>query len=496
MANSHIFKYAELLGILDSVTNKTLGEVDTKHVFNRAVTNPKITGIAGDVIEQSVLGYSADSDQRPDLEVEGVPVELKTTGIREGKRSGEIEAKEPASITAVSIDTVAKEVFEQSSFWHKAAHMLFVFYHYDSEDTVSAAEYANFYIRGYKFYNFDGETKDILESDWQKVHDYILSIQNLYDSEEAKQYYPGLSSIVNDQLVYLDTAPKYPHPPRFRFRRRFVTMLVQERFGKTLETLPDAYRGYSEVYKKCHDLTIQYKGKTFEQLCAIFDIDIEGKTTTQIKSYTERIVVKMFGGNSNKISKIDLFYRFGFVGKTIAVTSSEGRTEDMKLVPVDFEEVENKPFLGNSEDEESELYSYLHDHKLLCIVFKEQPHSSKEIADLRKNTFEGFKVINLDDSDIIVNAEITWNKVRDLLLNNGLKSNPVYTKDGKKIINKNGLVKEATNLPKAKDYLIFLRGTGADSSSKVLVNGVKMLRQNYWIRGSYIVEKLKSMDYL
>ena len=66
MSDSHAYELAEILKILNAVTNKTLGEVDSKHVFNRTIEKPKITGIAGDVIEQSVLGYPADSDQRPD----------------------------------------------------------------------------------------------------------------------------------------------------------------------------------------------------------------------------------------------------------------------------------------------------------------------------------------------------------------------------------------------------------------------------------------------
>ena len=59
------------MNILESVINKKLGEVDTKNVFLRTIEHPKITGIAGDVIEQSVLGYPADKEQRPDLNVDG-----------------------------------------------------------------------------------------------------------------------------------------------------------------------------------------------------------------------------------------------------------------------------------------------------------------------------------------------------------------------------------------------------------------------------------------
>ena len=503
MADNHAFYKEEIENILNNATNKTLGEVDKNHVFDRTKTNPKITGIAGDVIEQSVIGYTNNHERLPDLNIDGVFVELKTTGIREGKKSGEIEAKEPVSITAVSINTIAEEDFKHSAFWHKTEHMLFVYYHYSSLKTVKAADYADFRILGFKFYDFKDETRAVLENDWQIVHDYIQNIQKNYTAEDAEKYYPDLSSKINSQLVYLDTAPKYPHAPRFRFRRRFVTMLVQEKFGKKLEReiLSDTYYGYSEVYKKCHEITSNHFDKTFEELCDFYKINIEGKTNEEIKSYTEKIVIKMFGGEASKISKIGLFVKFGLIGKTVALTSSEGRTEDMKLTSANFEEIEEKPFFKAAENEdedniESELYSYLHDHKLLCIVFMEQSHNSKEPADLKKNKFKGFKVLDLDSPDIVKSAENTWNSIQELLRTNGLRSEQVYTKAGKPRFNKNGLAMEATNLPKSSEGLIFLKGTGDDSSDKQDFYGVNMYKQDFWIKGLYIAEKLKRIDYL
>ncbi len=72
---SHTFTKEQLERIFNECKNKTLGEVDKNHVFNRTINNPKITGIAGDVIEQSVLGYPADQRQKPDLLVDGIKVE-------------------------------------------------------------------------------------------------------------------------------------------------------------------------------------------------------------------------------------------------------------------------------------------------------------------------------------------------------------------------------------------------------------------------------------
>ena len=57
--------------------------MDKNRVFDKTVTNPKVIGIAGDVIEQSVFGYKANSKQIPDLNVDDEDVELKTIGIKE-----------------------------------------------------------------------------------------------------------------------------------------------------------------------------------------------------------------------------------------------------------------------------------------------------------------------------------------------------------------------------------------------------------------------------
>jgi len=151
--NLHCFTKKDLVMILDNVLEKTLGEVDKNRVFDRTIVHPKITGIAGDVIEQSVLGYPADSRQEPDLIVDGEEVELKTTGLRMSKKvKGQFEAKEPMSITAVSPKSIITQDFESSHFWKKLEKMLLVYYLYDSDVTVPAAAYADFPIKGYDFH--------------------------------------------------------------------------------------------------------------------------------------------------------------------------------------------------------------------------------------------------------------------------------------------------------------------------------------------------------
>ena len=124
--------------------------------------------------------------------------------------------------------------------------------------------------------------------------------------------------------MYIDTAPKWPHKPRFRLKRTVVSSIIQNHFGETLEQLPKTYTSFSEIENTCHELTEKYKGKTIKELIDLLNIE---KIT---KSIGEQIIVKMFGGNSKKMQDIKLFNKVGIIGKTITLTENDQRKEDMK----------------------------------------------------------------------------------------------------------------------------------------------------------------------
>lgn len=148
--------------LLEGIKGKTLGEVDKSHQFARTERSDKITGIAGDVIEQSVFGYARDSKQECDIEIDGVLTELKTTGVRIPKsdlakvkdKTGDaynvyLGAKEGISITGVTFEPTIQTDFSTSHFWEKSEHLLIVFYEYKSYEAVPASAYADFQIVDY-----------------------------------------------------------------------------------------------------------------------------------------------------------------------------------------------------------------------------------------------------------------------------------------------------------------------------------------------------------
>lgn len=84
-ANSkHCFSREEIVRKFGNCRGKTLGEIDKTGVF---AGKPKNKGVAGAVIEQSVLGYPPDVRQEPDIKIDGIPYEVKTTGLVFGAKS-------------------------------------------------------------------------------------------------------------------------------------------------------------------------------------------------------------------------------------------------------------------------------------------------------------------------------------------------------------------------------------------------------------------------
>ncbi|BDC93623.1 MutH/Sau3AI family endonuclease [Treponema bryantii] len=473
----HTYTKKEVENLLEACLNKTLGEIDKNHVFDKTKTNPKITGIAGDVIEQSVFGYEANSDSSPDLNIDGILTELKTTGIRVSKKNKkQYQAKEPMSITGVSPNIIINEEFEDSRFWHKLAHLLLVYYLYASNKTVLAAEYANFFVKGYQFLEFSEDDKKILEQDWLIVRNFIRSL----NKNEA--LYPEISHL-RDKLLFIDTAPKWPHPPRFRLKRTVVSNIVQKHFNGSLEQLPKTYDTYADIDKACHEITQKYKNKTVAELADEFAI--KGKIT---KAIGERLTVNMFGGKAKKMQKIDLFSKIGLLGKTIVLTEKGKRTEDMKLFRINFDEIINE----NEKFTDSMFYDYFNENQLLCIIFEE--HDS---SDFSKNTFLGFKRISFSDDFINLYVQSVWQRIRELVIYKELKNVVCLDKNGNPIINKTGVEKSAPNFPKSSENVIFVRGDSGNSKMKTeTVNGIEMYNQYIWIKGSYMAKKLDEKEFI
>lgn len=512
MAN-HIYEKNDVVNRLDVIKGKSLGEIDNKGIFVRFEDTKLQKGIAGTVIEQCVFDYEPDNKQEADLIIDGVKTELKTTGmliVEKPKRH--YVAKEPMSITAVGVYDIAEQEFYNSHFWEKLEHMLIVYYYYKSNHAVSPYEYKDFPVVDYEFHIFNDEDIQVLKNDWEQVRDLCVEVVERHPGKRTKEWkntvkedYIKVHGRLRPVLSYIDLAPKFP--PRFRLKKPIVSTMISNHFGDDLEKLTGRYRSISDVDKRCRELTELYSGKTIGELAQLFHLSVVEKEGVN-KNIAEQITVAMFGGKSKKINQIELFQKFGLIGKTVTMTASGGRTEDMKLFHIDFKEMCRESIIEDGQErvvsfEDSELYAYFADYSFLCIMFEEPEGEEVLVGNklmrvksnaLSANRFIGFKRIVFPDEFINTFVKKLWMDTRNKILNNELRDVVQCKKNGEAIRIGNGEISSAPNFLKSKENVVFIRGSATNASSiykTEVVNGIKMLPQYVWIKGAAIVEELK-----
>jgi len=238
------------------------------------------------------------------------------------------------------------------------------------------------------------------------------------------------------------------------------------------------------------DLASKYKGMTISEIATELDIVLpiskNGKVTKQASSI---IVARMFSETASSLDDLELFNKFSICYKTITLTKEGKQTEDTKFLKVDFTEWTDKEI----DFESSFIYSFFAEQKFLFAIFEEQ--KAKDLYE--NNVFLGFKRISFNDDFLTIEVQKTWERVRELVNGRQLTNEKLYKKDGTPKINKTGVQQEAPNLPKSESYAVFLKGTGSDSTKKPLtINNVQIYHQNFWIKGSYLVDLLSKINFL
>jgi DNA mismatch repair protein MutH len=518
--------------LLEGVRGKTLGEVDSSRQFDRTLKSEKITGIAGDVIEQSVFGYERDSKQECDIEIDGVLTELKTTGVRVPKserknakgKTGKaynrfLSAKEGISITGVTFEPTIQTDFFTSHFWEKSEHLLIVFYEYKPYNVVPASAYAEFPIVDYCYNRFSDSEKAKLQKDWEIVRDYLSPIYEKYTyQDERNEKLVGFTHVLRQNLLLIELVPGFKkkisggrvsyQKPRYRLKQTFVDHIVKEHFANQRDkleiNLKESFSSFADLDRQCHTLSGTYRGKTFCQLKEMLHIETDFST----KDFAAQCVIHMFGAQAKRLNQIADFAKTGIIAKTITLTSTGKRTEDMKLSHIDFDEWGDR----DVDFEDSEVYAYFCEHSFLCPIFCERGDMSpkkkgetpeeyrKRIArEVVHTTFEGFKRFSFDQQFLEEEVKRTWEDSRALIHQNKLVWEYDLDQDGNYKRNASGSIKGAPNFPKSSSYDVFFRGGGNDASDSArteCVNGIPMMPQFFWLRGSYIANKLKDLPYL
>ncbi len=490
ISQTRFFSKEQILALLNAAMGRTLLDVDSRHLFLQYEKKTKVTGVAGNIVEQSILGCDPDNRQDVDIYIDGVGYEIKTTGMvvpKDKQSPYSYECKEPVSVTAVSIQKIVNEEFETSNFWHKLEHLLWVYYWYKSESTVKLADYKLFPLLKFQLFEFDETDKLRLKHDWLLVRDFLIEIHREYPTEAGrKSQYPLLSSKLRKVLLVIDTAPKYPNPPRFRLKRDFATEIAGNLFSKKkkvpLLKLSKPIMDYSEIDSKCEELNKLYSGKTFAEIADMLNVSISMPMSAAnrrnkesqdnaipFKNFAEYVVLRMFDSNATSLNEIEDFVKIGIIAKSLPLMANGKPKESMKLFTPNFNE-----WMEETDFEESFLHDYFTEHQFLFIVYQYDD-------DIR---FKGFKRVVIPDEFIYNDVKKFWLEVRSLIKEKRLRIVKSFRKDGTPIINKSGGQKEAPNFPKERDYNVFMRGSAKESIERLKtleLNGLRMIPQEVWL---------------
>ena len=298
---NHSFTEQDIHSRFGAIVGQTVADVDTAGVLAASKAS-RNKGRIGAVIEQSVLGYPADSDRRPDIVIDGQPWEVKATGLVEGARGG-WRAKEPMSITAVAPEGIVAESFTTSAFWHKAERLLVVYYLYVRPGRGVAVEYAGFEFKGYDLHTWREVDRCRLEADWTVVREFVrTALEGDIDAEM-----PNLSTLINPQLLYFDTSPKWPSRPRFRLKASLVTQMARERLDDGMRMIPDqgGLSSMNALKAHLHGISGTYAGQSLEDLAMPFNLPLKTKSGRENEAEDRELVVWLQGYMDPYEGKID-----------------------------------------------------------------------------------------------------------------------------------------------------------------------------------------------
>ena len=111
---------------------------------------------------------------------------------------------------------------------------------------------------------------------------------------------------------------------------------------------------------------------------------------------------------------------------------------------------------------------------------------------LGMNKFVGFKRLVFSDEFIDTTVRKLWDDIRDKVMNGTLEDVPMMCDGAVKVLS-SGVISSAPNFMKSSENTVFVRGSGTDAAHKTeCVNGIQMLAQYVWIKGSAVIDELKN----
>ena len=419
--------------------------------YNESHENRNRKGGLGQLIEERFFHYQANSESRPDFEEAGV--ELKTTPYRINQNRT-LAAKERLVLNMIDYNAViSEEDFFESHFWYKNEWILLVYYLW-MEEIENRLDYRIDYVR---LFTPNESDLNIIKNDYHKIIEKIQQGKAHELSESDTMYLAACTKSADSRKRTEQPCSAIPAKPRaFSYKSSYMSYVLNNYIigGRPLfESIikNDVVNDFEEyVIGKIN----KYRGKTFKELCAIFDIKLEGKP----KALGSMLAFRMLGISGNNAEE---FVKANIQVKTIRINKKGTINESMSFPTFNFQT------LVNEEWEDSDFYNLLSSTKFLFVVYQEEDNGQ----------------FHLDHAQF-------WNIPNDVLDN---EVRPVWEKTKYVLTHLPSKLKENGHyvgiFPKqAENRICHVRPHARDSrDTMTLPDGRVYPKQCFWLNRSYIL---------
>lgn len=371
-------------------------------------------GNLGQCVETYHFGYAINGTSEADFSSAGI--ELKCTPLKTIK-DGSMVSKERLVLNVINYIEEYDKTFETSSFTHKNALLLLMFYLH-----IAGIEKLDFVFKIIRLWSIPKEDLKIFMDDWNVIHTKIVNglahelsegdtlylaacVKGLKGGKNKREQKKG--NVLADQRAYSIKSAYLNHiiVDSLSHPEMFDGVVMTPKQKSTIE------KRKAEIGNIVKSVTEYKQGETFEQLItrrfkpyigmSIAEIAVRLKTkiSSSPKAISYSVCRAILGVKERHIAE---FEKAGLQLKTIRLEHNGNLKEAMS-----FQTIKYKEIVGEDEWDASDWYDTIAARRFLFIVFRKKESGSPNDAVLEQVFFW-----SMPRKDIEV-AETFWRDTRD-----------------------------------------------------------------------------------
>jgi DNA mismatch repair protein MutH len=320
-------------------------------------------GSFGEILENEYFCIHPGNKPAPDFPEAGV--ELKSTPVKRDSR-GTLIPKERLVLGLINYTDIAEESWETSSFIHKNANLLIVFYRW-----VNGLSDLDYPIEAVRLWSFPEQDLEIIRDDWEAIASKVRAGRAHLLSEGDTQY---LAAAVKGQRATDRRIQPYseePAKPRaYSLKASYMKAVVDEalaRVTQEVSTLEQLRSG-----KTIEDIVTEhfrpYLGHSAEEIAQQLELLMDRSAKNYFAAITKRIL-----GVAEK-RRIAEFEKAGVIVKTMRLLPSGRPKEDISFPAFDYRELVAQNW------EESDYYDQLTSRFFFVVYQLDSDGESKLVS--------------------------------------------------------------------------------------------------------------------